>query len=52
MKYCVKIQENSILIHCFLLPIIFHYKLLQDIGYNALCYTVNLCCFCKLKSFR
>ena len=24
--------------------IIFHYRLLQDIGYGSLCYIVNLCC--------
>ena len=24
--------------------IIFHYRLLQDIDYSSLCYTVNLCC--------
>ena len=37
----------SLLIHawvCFFFwQIIFHHRLLQDIGYNSLCYTVNSC---------
>ena len=37
---------------CIIFQIIFHYRLLQDIDYSALCYTVNLCCFCfQLLSF-
>ena len=25
-------------------PVLFHYRLLQDIDYSSLCYTVNPCC--------
>ena len=29
---------------CILFQILFHSRLLQDIGYSALCYTVGPCC--------
>ena len=33
-------------IHTYIsFEIIFHYRLLQDIDYSSLCYTVNLCCY-------
>ena len=33
-----------IYIYLFLFQILFHYRLLQDIEYSSLCYTVNSCC--------
>ena len=39
-------QSNlDIYIYIFFYFIIFHYRLLQDIEYSSLCYTVSPCCF-------
>ena len=32
--------------------IIFHYRLLQDIDYRSLCYTLNLCCLLHICFFK
>ena len=32
--------------------IIFHCRLLQDIDYSSLCYTVNLCCLLHIYFFK
>ena len=34
---------------CILFQIIFHYKLLQDIEYSSLCYTVGPCCLSQVS---
>ena len=37
------VQQNDSVIYIFF-QIIFHYRLLQDVEYSSLCYTVNSCC--------
>jgi len=32
-------------IYIYIFQIVFHYRLLQDIDYSSLCYTVNAYCF-------
>ena len=34
---------------CILFQILFHYRLLQDIEYSYLCYTVEPCCLFYVK---
>ena len=39
------LQQNDLVIHIYiLLQILFHYRLLQDIEYSSLFYTVGPCC--------
>ena len=35
-----------------ILKITFHYRLLQEIDYSSLCYTVNLCCLVCTLFFK
>ena len=40
--HCKLIQLHKYIYIVF--EIIFHHKILQDIDYSSLCYTVDLCC--------
>ena len=43
------IQQSDSIIHTYYIYIcLFHYRLLQDIKYGSLCYTVGPCCLCFL----
>ena len=42
-------QSDSVIVYIYILfQILFHYRLLQDIEYRSLCYTVGPCCLCIL----
>ena len=43
------VQQSDLVIHVYVLfPILFHFRLLQDIEYSSLCYTVGPCCLSVL----
>ena len=45
-------QGDSVIhIQYIIFEIIFHHRLLQDIDYRSLCYTVNLCCLLHICFF-
>ena len=48
-SYSVTVQQSDLDIHMYIFQIIFHYKLLQDIEYSSLFYTVGLCCLFIFK---
>ena len=51
--FLVHSKVIQLYIHTYIIfQIIFHYRLLQDIDYSSLCYTVNLCCLLHIYLFK
>ena len=44
IQLCICIYTHTYIYILFLFQILFHYRLLQDIEYSSLCYTVGPCC--------
>ena len=53
LQYCYfQVYSKVIQLYIYFFPILFPYRLLQDIEYSSLCYTVNSCCLSNLYIWR